>query len=768
MKTRAYARLFAVPLLLCAGTTFAGDPDPCDTVLPVQYYEGDVNGDFVVDSDDLAIITAASAIGLSGDITVNDGDINRDGKVDSSDIAKYYAILDTASSVAYPSEKELYSATLTVDAISGSGELSANWEPRTGGRGYYCSTYPDTSCNDDPIYVKYELDYLIYDSSTDLSAARVLTGERNSSGGNQGNGGDKDYAQIIWKPDPNGTSLAPTISIESAPNGFDIVAEYSASPLLTSPRRLGAIEIYRVLEVMSHGNDDYVFHDFIKGGATGNTTGALSNYHFYPGGTSASYVPSNALTTHLDGPSYPDSKYSLVVTALYPVVEYNHPVSVRLERACTAIDRCSINAKIRFNWSETPASNGIYNSDADIQPGEDRTYRIQVRYIPWAHEDLCPDEANWLYGLESYRREFRRLYGPVQYTRDRRPMINTIMAQGEHYDTDNPYGFATSIRPDRYGFQPLVDRLEDQSDDGWERLNIRVPTGLYPENTLPNFPFQFTSQWSFMDQLDFSTTPPTVISPPNIVQNTLYLLPDYVDKEGVELNLWWGRSDQFPSDYYSSNNGWGTGSMLPFDRTDSNHTGAAFTELDGAEYVKATGIGLDAFSVAGGSDSLTPRDGYFWLMKMKSEYPDMKFTIEPQTVDFMHTLGPNWLNMTNSYNASKPIFNWAEGAYSYTLPAGFILADFLNPGQESRAMLQGAFLASGGTDWYDNMTSLPPGVSDETGFVVYMMEELASKGFVIEYFESPHATLTAPISTSYDFDADPDANDHLLPAGLPR
>ncbi len=349
------------------------------------------------------------------------------------------------------------------------------------------------------------------------------------------------------------------------------------------------------------------------------------------------------------GATYPGALYSPVavvqsgqdtigMSLLYDVREYRHGVFIRVESPGGIYTHGGRNWQTRFVFDRDDKDEG-----GRIQPGETRTYRVCVR----VHHG---DPSEWVRTLLPYREFFSSVYGPVRYERDPRPVRGTELAQVAYLSQENPRGFmGGDLRPDIAGFLPLVEKLMYQQVEGFDRFMIWQPTGLYLVNRASNYPFNFTSGWDSIPMLN----------------DTKEYLEKFASSQ-AELGLWWGNtSSVMPRQ-------WDVGPRERFDPSNPYHVNRAKEELDGAMQVGAEIIGMDAMS------SMPAWDAYDWLLHLQSEYPDTTFIFETLSPDFIHTITPTFLYGTRIPETSP---------FAATSP--LLLADFLNPGHETWALISG-------------------------------------------------------------------------------
>ncbi len=326
---------------------------------------------------------------------------------------------------------------------------------------------------------------------------------------------------------------------------------------------------------------------------------------------------------------FQDDRHIVGVSLLYNAVEYNHPVQIAT-----------------VSPGRFPGDNGQHwNVDfrfthdyfvATIPVGKTRTYTVAVRAVP--------RDQSWLKTIMPYRDYFRSLYGPVDYIRDPRPIVGEAVSFSGTASDSNPRGFAqTQLRPDVHGWGAWATRLRSYSTQySTQRVMLWAPSGNFRVHSTLNFPFQFLTGMNSIPRMRDSFS--QLASVPSA---------------GINMGFWWGRSQNIMR-------GWDQGAVGSenFNMTNPEHRALAFAELDMATSVGATMIGLDAYVPR------DPGDGYNWLRAMKERAPNVKFITENAASDLIHNLTPTF------HEASE-------------IRASHVLADFLNPGHETWAAIQG-------------------------------------------------------------------------------
>ncbi|MFG0293429.1 MAG: hypothetical protein ACIAQF_06020 [Phycisphaerales bacterium JB065] len=429
--------------------------------------------------------------------------------------------------------------------------------------------------------------------------------------------------QKVWNPRGN-DSLEPTnIEHHEVEDGFDLVFTFTNSG--ATPRRLGEVVIGGIRfpeSIVTRA----IFSDGKSIPLSHNNAPYFGGGKNYPGGL---YSPVAILQNGDD---------TIGVSMLYDVREYRHDVFIRVESPGGIFTHGGRNWQVRFVFDRDDDDEG-----GRILPGQTRVYRVCVR----AQKS---DPSEWVRTLKPYRDFFRETYGPVRYERDPRPVVGMITAMPSIASVSNPRGFVgTADRPDLAGFEPIVEKLQEQVDKGFERVMIWSPSGVYRNNVQNNYPFNFTSGWNTVPALARSK----------------HVLKEFGDSE-TDLGLWWGNSSNLMP------RGWDAAYSVRFDPKYPFHVNRGREEMNGAVSVGATTVGLDAMS------GMPAWNAYDWVLQLQSEYPQVRFVFETMAPDFIHTITPTYIYgtripETDPYGANNP----------------HLLADFLNPGHEIWAQISG-------------------------------------------------------------------------------
>jgi len=630
--------------------------------------QGDCDLDGDVDSDDVAILTAHfyDTFDYGDVITPRQGDVNWDGQLNLDDIN----IVTTN-----------YGQSLTAIPAMDGVDL-------------------DTTLSSKQLS--------IYDNNTSEYVKRLT----NLYDANR-TGWHPPVTDAMTQADTNSDSKIDAVPlsdvdfaiINETTDGFDLKVTYHNTNVDELTRSMGCISLtgfnfgHEGLKVGGVVADPIPYvgtkrNMYLGGGETG--VGYDSTEYNYPGSI---YCPCSVFTI---------DDYTVGVSIQYPIMEYKHNVTLVTWTSHNGQDGTATwRVLIQPNQGDVEG----YNPDANIEYGESREYVVSVRI----HEPsaTCDTVNDWMRTLRPYRRYFRALYGPVQYTRNDEPVagyglaLSSSVSANHPFDGTgtNPWGFTTGsdFRPDQHGFDPIVNGygsphvdgwFETDLTNGWTRNMVWAPSGSYDPVTTGvsgySFPPQFTSNWD-------------------------NCLPSNPDSDlatfgaSHELGLWWGYSCEITS-------AWNDISFHQLDTFDSGDTAFSYAELDGADDVNATYIGLDTFD-------LPIWEGYWWVRHLRDEYPDFKFVIEPYNCDIMHTLCAQ-LNVGQA--------SGTHGQYDeyFKYPDGVPIMDFLNPGHE--------FWVTLSHNWVYNYfngssTGYPTEAQGETE-----LQRYADLGVIVTYLSQQH------------------------------
>ncbi|MCG3181334.1 MAG: hypothetical protein BIFFINMI_03714 [Phycisphaerae bacterium] len=262
-----------------------------------------------------------------------------------------------------------------------------------------------------------------------------------------------------------------------------------------------------------------------------------------------------------------------------------------------------------------------------LEPGRTAAYRVAVRFAA---------PADRLDTLAPYRDYFRKRFGEVKYTADRRPVFGETTSLVKFIGDDNPRGYSPTQRIDRAGWKPFVDEMFTRAvANGYCRVMIWAPSGLYRVGD--NYPCEFMTEW-----------------PAKLVESIDQLRR--FERAGVTMGMWWGRSGQVGE-------GWDSGRMHIRDIRNAKDVEAGWAELRLAADRGVDEVGLDASMLMGVWDRVE------WLRQAQRRFPGMNLITEASECDIGHTLAPTF--MTYQRQGEAPV-----------------LADWLNPGHESWIMLR--------------------------------------------------------------------------------
>ncbi len=423
-------------------------------------------------------------------------------------------------------------------------------------------------------------------------------------------------------------ALAPTMTMNAQPSGYDLVFTYHNQGM--EPKPVGDLSV----GVLTLG-DSITYQDFRNTSLPIQTTvgSYITQAWYYPDDL---YSPVAVLR---------NGQYAIGVSLQFPILQYKHDVCVTIQQPKGQF----LNGEGGPGWQVIFGLSGLQHNKqmqrpGIIQPGEMRTYVVSVRVTKVADE--------WIRTLAPYRDFFRWGYGGPKYTRNSKPVMAVGLADQGWISPSNPagWGFPTR-RPDIHGWGPWVRVMQDDLSQ-WKNLMVWTPTGYYNENTQNNYPFQFTTRWASNPKTSTATDPQ-------------FGLPQ-IKAGGQNLGLWWGRSLQVAFE-------WNPSVMYPFELNNPSHVAAALAEVDMAVAAGATIIGLDTFS----SDLMPIWDQISWLQTMAARAPGVRFVTEPSVCDIIHRITPTWVDgWVNTTTAQTP-----NDLYRVKNPN--YLADFVLPGHET-------------------------------------------------------------------------------------
>ncbi|MCG3123731.1 MAG: hypothetical protein GIKADHBN_02152 [Phycisphaerales bacterium] len=424
-------------------------------------------------------------------------------------------------------------------------------------------------------------------------------------------------------------------------------------------------------------------------------------------------MPANFATFVGQHYNYPDSQYAPVwvitngeyavgVSLIYPMLEFQHDARMGLMNPTGSNSGeggpgWGIAARISNRGTEPPEQRLPFESM--IPPGQQRTYVLSVR--------VTNNPSEWTRTLLPYRKYFRKTFGGVTYRRDGRLLQPVVVAETSYLEPSNPMGFTwiASRRPDIFGWKPWAEALKQTPRDQIQML--WAPSGLYYERADENFPFQMTTHWQSSAKLA------TALDPTNGLKSAA--------DAGVPLGLWWGRSIEVPDK-------WEPTSIVDFDPDNPDHRAAAFAEMDLAVQAGVTFVGLDTFNP--GRTQVAKL--YSWLHEMRVRYPKVKFIVEPNACDMLHTLAGSFISGWKDQTPPET----PEGLYRVTAPHA--LADFLLPGHET-------FLGFryNGYRQYFNIQPTPDLIEED-------IRKFAAMGYTPVLFEDMSTAPPVPITRTWE------------------
>jgi hypothetical protein len=456
------------------------------------------------------------------------------------------------------------------------------------------------------------------------------------------------------------------------------------------------------------------------------TLGSQISYFDFRYGSEA--VDANFATYVGQQYNYPDSQYSPVwvimngeyavgVSLLYPMLEYQHDARMGLMNPTGSNDGeggkgWGIGAKVSNKGNEHASQKLPFSSM--IPAGEQRTYTLSVR--------VTNNPSEWPRTLVPYRKHFRQAFGGVTYKREGKPVQPVVIAEGSYLEPSNPLGFTfiASRRPDVFGWKPWAEALKQASRNSVQML--WAPSGLYYTRAEENFPFQMASHWLSTPKLA------TALDPEIGLKSAA--------NAGVDLGMWWGRSVEVATE-------WEPEYLVNFDPDNPQHRAAALHELDLAVQAGVKTIGLDTFSPA----RVQIAKLYNWLLDLRKRYPDVKFIVEPNACDMLHTLAGSFISGWKDDRRPDNV----EGLYRLKSP--HTLADFLVPGHET-------FLAFryNGYRQYFSMAPTPQLIEQD-------MRRFADMGYTPVLFED--MSTSPPIAINKTWEASVPSDLRLSPAMHP-
>ncbi len=355
-----------------------------------------------------------------------------------------------------------------------------------------------------------------------------------------------------------------------------------------------------------------------------------------------------------------DDRHAVGVSLLYPIDEYKHDAGVRLNNP-GGIFKGPADARgwfIAFDLSNTKSVNQHTRliHEAILKPGESRKYTVAVRVMERTSRLTLDPTAtqDWLETLVPYRDYFHERFGGVDYIRNPKPVRAKEAANVGAINSRNPRGFFgdRTSRPDVAGFGPLARILA--KPDGYDRVMLWAPSGLYNANQKLNYPTQFTGGWNDLPLL-----------------RTTHRQFNKVKNAGKELGLWWGRSSEYADR-------WNPTSLEKIDLTNREHLRSIADQLELARSAGATAVGLDNFTHV----QIPVWQQIRFLGAIKRIFPELRFIAEPMCCDIIHAEIPAFIA---AYRAPKDASREID---FHKLRTPNYLADFLLPGHENWALFR--------------------------------------------------------------------------------
>ncbi len=434
------------------------------------------------------------------------------------------------------------------------------------------------------------------------------------------------------------TSILPEIkTVRVGETGFDLVCTYRNTK--TSPQPLARLTI----GALALG-PEVQYLNVHRGSTIIDTThkNYISQAWRYP---SEAFSPVSVLM---------NKEVAVGVSLLYPVTEYKHDVLVGVNRA-GGVFHGPAGAEgwtVSFDLSQPPYNNPntALPYPASLKPGEERTYTVAVRTMKRTKlPRSVTDQQDWLETLLPYREHFQKQFGPVSYTRNPDAVLACEVANVSAIRSDNPRGFLgdKSTRPDLNGFGSFINYI--RAKEGFRRVMLWAPSGLYDKHREHNYPTQFTAGWDDVPLL-------------RTTSQHLNTLP----RTGTQLGLWWGRFTQHADT-------WNPETLEPLDIENREHLRSITKQLALAHKAGSTLIGLDGLN-----HWLVPVWDQIRLIRaMRRIYPSITFVAEPMCADFIQVDAPGFMI---AYQARKDARSDRD---FHKLKTPHYLADFLIPGHET-------------------------------------------------------------------------------------
>ncbi|HZW10466.1 MAG TPA: hypothetical protein VFF69_11235 [Phycisphaerales bacterium] len=425
--------------------------------------------------------------------------------------------------------------------------------------------------------------------------------------------------------------VVPTVSVVPHPTGMDLVYTYTNDRGYTRPLADMRIGVFALEDELIMQNADMRGGDDLAISHDNRPTIAYT----YP---SNIYSPVYVLR---------EQNLAMGLSVHYPMMEYQHDVQIRLASAPEdgppdQPQGWMFTLRVSTLDGDTQGKKGWICYPAAVGPRQTQSYTVAIRFTNRSRE--------WVRTLVPYREYFRGMYGGVHYVRREHAILGYTTGDAADLREDNQFGFRSEqVRPDIHGFGPMVQHM--LRPQGWREIMLVKATGQFYTNRNWNYPFLFASE---LDRSpEFQTAFDPVIG--------LASLPMH----GRELSLLWGRALEVAEE-------WDPVNCETFDLFSQDHRNRAFAELDAADRLGATTIGLDCYS----HHTAPVWETYVWLKEMQRRYP-FQFVIEPMASDVLHTLAPTQLR---GWEERESKLNIPSDIYHFTGP--HLLADFLLPGHE--------------------------------------------------------------------------------------
>jgi hypothetical protein len=175
--------------------------------------------------------------------------------------------------------------------------------------------------------------------------------------------------------------------------------------------------------------------------------------------------------------------YTMGVSVLYPVVEYQHAFELWLVRA---YGERRLHLRLGVQEQFAQGCRPGCGMDAMVPAHAERTYTIALRFVPDSDIDADATHAAWLRALVPYRNYVADQYGGVSYTRDPRPVAPYVpAAEPSHHAPENPRAYRgdRTTWPTTAGWGPIAAQIAAfRTDAAITRAMLWSPTGVYYGN----------------------------------------------------------------------------------------------------------------------------------------------------------------------------------------------------------------------------------------------------------------------------------------------